>query len=100
MLLLLEAVESAKIVEYVLQHLPEGPIGVALPQSLRAGSATSAVEAAHGPLRCRLESDGVRINDLAFDSYEPLDRLLARTLLDGASLDDVALIVRSVAMAG
>jgi Ni,Fe-hydrogenase III large subunit len=98
-LLLLEAVESAKIVDHVLRNLPEGPARGVIPQQLTAGSAVSAVEAPQGPLHCRLESDGHRLSELAFDAYEPLDRLLIRTLLDNASLDDVALIVCSVAMA-
>jgi Ni,Fe-hydrogenase III large subunit len=99
-LLLLEAVESTKIVEYVLHNVPEGSALGAVPQVLLIGEAASAVEAPQGPLRCRLESDGTRLSVLAFDMYEPLDRLLARSLLDGASVDDVALIVRSVAMMG
>lgn len=94
-LLLLEALESGKLVEQAIDRLPAGDWQGKLPTDLVAGSASSAVESPHGMLSYRLESDGRRITGAVIDAPRQLDRLLARTLLMGALLDNVPLIVNS-----
>ncbi len=96
--LLLEALESVKLVEQVLEQLPGGDWQGALPQRLSAGSASAEVESPQGLLRYRLESDGRRLTNVSIDPPRPLDRLLARTLLVGALVDNVVLIVCSTDM--
>jgi ech hydrogenase subunit E len=93
---LLEAIEGCKLVERALDELPAGSAVGKLPTSLLAGSATSSVEAPHGPLQYALESDGKAITDLHITPTRQIDRLLVRTLLSGAQLDNVILIMRSV----
>ncbi len=96
--LLLETLESVKLVEQVLEQLPGGEWHGALPQRLSAGRATAEVESPQGLLRYRLESDGRRLTNVSIDSPRPLDRLLARTLLVGAMVDNVMLIMGSTDM--
>jgi Ni,Fe-hydrogenase III large subunit len=93
--LLLEALESGKLVEQAIERLPTGDWQGTLPNTLVAGSAEAAVESPHGLLQYRLESDGRRITGAVIDPPHQLDRLLARTLLIGALLDNVPLIVSS-----
>lgn len=93
--LLLEAFESIKLVEQALEHVAGGAWQGALPTALVAGQASAAVESPHGMLRYTLESDGRRLTAVMIDRPRQLDRLLARTLLVGALLDDVPLIISS-----
>lgn len=93
--LLLEALEALKLVERAARELPEGPWGGALPDTLPAGSAEASVEAPRGPLRYKIESDGKRIVSVTYTTAPQLDRLLARTVLASATIDDVALIIVS-----
>jgi ech hydrogenase subunit E len=93
---LLESIESCKLVEQALAELPAGSAIGAFPESLIAGSATSAVESPHGPLQYALESDGRRISEVLITPNRQVDRLLVRTLLSNAQLDNVVLIMRSV----
>jgi ech hydrogenase subunit E len=94
--LLLEAYESVKLVEQVLREAPAGEWLGAVPETLRAGQASSATEAPHGMLRYTLDSDGFRLTGARIDAPRQLDRLLARTLLAGALPDNVVAIVASV----
>ena len=94
--LLLEAIESSKLVARALEDLPAGEVLGAMPSALIAGRSEGAVESPHGPLRYQISSDGKRINELQIVAPRQLDRLLARTLLNGAQLDNVAMIVRSI----
>jgi Ni,Fe-hydrogenase III large subunit len=93
--LLLEALEALKLVERVFQELPDGPWRGELPGRLPAGVGEAAVEAPRGPLRYRVEGDGRRIAAVSAHAAPQLDRLLARTVLAGAALDDVPLIIVS-----
>lgn len=94
--LLLEAIESSKLVARALEDLPAGEVLGAMPSALIAGRSEGAVESPHGPLRYQISSDGKRISELQIVAPRQLDRLLARTLLNGAQLDNVAMIVRSI----
>lgn len=94
-LLLLEAYESVKLVEQALQELPEGEWQGQLPQELPRGHATGAVEGPRGMIRYMIESDGRRITNARIDAPRQLDRLLARTLLSGALIDNAVAIVAS-----
>lgn len=93
--LLLEAFEGIKLVEQAVEQLPTGDWQGSLPADLVAGRAESVVEAPHGRLAYALESDGRRLTRVTIDAPRQLDRLIARTLLVGALLDNVPLIVCS-----
>ncbi len=95
LVLLLESLEALKLVERVAAGLPDGPWQGELPETLPAGTATSAVEAPRGPLRYSVESDGRRVVRVTAQVAPQLDRLLARTVLAQAALDDAALIIVS-----
>jgi Ni,Fe-hydrogenase III large subunit len=95
MLLLLEAYESIKLSEQALERLPDGAGLGEIPSALKAGQGTSAVEGPRGMIRYVLESDGRRLTSVRIDAPRQLDRLLARTLLSGALLDNVVAIVAS-----
>jgi Ni,Fe-hydrogenase III large subunit len=94
--LLLEAYESIKLIEQLLRELPAGEYLGMLPETLRAGQASSATEGPRGMLRYTLESDGYRLTRARIDTPRQLDRLLARTLLAGALPDNVVAIIASV----
>lgn len=94
-LLLLEAIESCKLAERALQELPEGAVLAELPRRMLAGESSSSVEAPRGPLEYRLSSDGERLTAVRIKAAPQIDRLLARTLLSGALIDDVLPIVLS-----
>lgn len=96
MTLLLEALESQRQAERALQLAPGGAWEGAMPTSLVAGAASSAVEAPRGLLRYRIESDGRRLTGVQLDAPKQIDRLIARTLLNRALLDNVPLILRSI----
>ncbi|NNJ12838.1 hypothetical protein EKD04_021155 [Chloroflexales bacterium ZM16-3] len=94
-LLLLEALESLKLSDRALEDLPDGPLSAQMPASLPEGEGVATVEAPRGALRYRVESDGRRISGYQADPSPQLDRLLARTILSRAALDDVVLIALS-----
>ncbi len=93
--LFLETLEALRLVQRVAQERQEGPARVRLPETLPAAAASAAVEAPRGPLRYHVASDGRQISEVRFQSAPQLDRLLARTVLVNAALDDAALIVVS-----
>lgn len=93
--LLLEALESTKLVTQALEKLPAGPWKGILPPKVPAGQATGAVESPRGLLRYTVESDGEHLTAVALDAPHQLERLVARTLLVGALLDNVMLITQS-----
>jgi len=94
--LALEAFESVKLAEQALSALPVGPWqGTALNDQL-ASEASAAVESPHGRLAYTLQSDGRRLVGAQIDAPRHIDRLLARTLLIGAQVDDVPLIMLSL----
>jgi Ni,Fe-hydrogenase III large subunit len=96
-LLLLEAIESAKLIEQALRDLPEEPVQGEIPERLPRGKGQSVVEGPHGMIRYDLQSDGKRLTEVRIDTPRQLDRLLVRTLLSGALVDDVAAIITSTA---
>jgi len=98
LLLLLEAYESVKIAEAALQRLPEEDLIVELPQEMLRGQASAMVEGPRGAIRYVVESDGLRLTRVQIDTPRQCDRLLARTLLSRAQLDDVMAIVASLAV--
>lgn len=95
LVLLLEAFESVKLVEYAFQNLPEDDWQGDFPTQLKRGQASAAVEAPRGMIRYTLESNGERITRARIDAPRQLDRLLARTLLAGAQIDNAVPIVIS-----
>ena len=94
-LLLLEAYESVKLIEQALQEVPEGEWQGELPRVLKPGQGSGVVEGPRGLIRYLVESDGRRISGVRIDTPRQLDRLLARTLLSGALLDNAVAIVAS-----
>jgi Ni,Fe-hydrogenase III large subunit len=94
-LLLLEAFESVKLIELALKDLPEGDVRGALPEELAAGKGASSVEGPRGLIRYALESDGRRLTRARIDAPRQLDRLLVRTLLSGALIDNAVAIIAS-----
>jgi Ni,Fe-hydrogenase III large subunit len=95
MLLLLEAYESVKLVEQALDQLPDGATQGALPDELPLGQSSGIAEGPRGSVRYQIESDGRRIANARIDAPRALDRLLARTLLSGALIDNAVAIVAS-----
>lgn len=98
LMLLLEAYEGVKLVETALQRLPEEDPTVELPGDLPRGQASAMVEGPRGAIRYMVESDGVRLTRVEIDTPRQCDRLLARTLLSRAQLDDVMAILASIAV--
>ncbi|MEI8308245.1 MAG: NADH-quinone oxidoreductase subunit D [Chloroflexales bacterium] len=95
MLLLLETLESLKLSDRALDDLPAGTLSAQVPAALPVGVGEATVEAPRGALRYRVESDGKRISGYRVEPAPQLDRLLARTLLGQANLDDAVLIALS-----
>jgi ech hydrogenase subunit E len=93
--LLLEAYESLKIAEQTLRDLPSGACVGGLPAELGPGSGSSGVEGPYGPIRYQIEGGGARITAVVVETPRLLDRLLVRTLLAGALVDNVAAIIAS-----
>lgn len=93
--LLLETLEALKLVDQALSDLPEGPWAVALAPHLPVGTATATVEAPRGAFHCRIASDGRKLQISALEPAPQLGRLLARTLLAQADLDNAGLIALS-----
>lgn len=98
LMLLLETYESVKLVETALQRLPEEDPLVELPGELPHGEASAMVEGPRGAIRYTIESDGLRLTRVEIDTPRQCDRLLARTLLSQAQLDDVMAILASIAI--
>jgi Ni,Fe-hydrogenase III large subunit len=53
-----EIEQSINIIEYVLDHMPAGPIKVIAPRVVPAGEATGAIEAPRGELFYYVRSNG------------------------------------------
>jgi Ni,Fe-hydrogenase III large subunit/Ni,Fe-hydrogenase III component G len=53
-----ELIESINIIEYVLDHMPTGPIKVKAPRIIPPGEATATIEAARGELFYYVKSNG------------------------------------------
>ncbi len=95
MLLLLEAYESIKLIEAALAELPAGEWRGELPEALPKSQASATAEGPHGLIRYTLEGDGERLKHVRIDTPRQLDRLLTRTLLAQAMLDNVVAIIVS-----
>lgn len=95
-LLLLEALESAKLAERALADLQPGPLATPLPAVL-SGESGGLVESPAGLLRYQVVVEDGRLRAARVDAPRQLDRLLARTLLDRALLDNSLLILASAA---
>jgi len=95
LVLVLEAYESLKLADAALQHLPAAEWQGEFPMTLKRGTASSAVEGPHGMIRYTIESDGQRLTKTRIDTPRQLDRLLVRTLLAGALVDNVVPIIAS-----
>lgn len=93
--LFLETLESLRLVQRVAEERQEGAVAARLPETAPPAAASAAVEAPRGPLRYHVVSDGRQISEIRVQSAPQLDRLLARTVLVNAALDDAALIVVS-----
>lgn len=91
--LLLEAIEALRVAARWLHNLPIGVMQE--PIQLRAGETTATVEAPRGPLRYTVRSDGQRLTEVQIGIAPQLDRLLARSLLQKAAVDDALLIAIS-----
>jgi ech hydrogenase subunit E len=93
--LLLEAYESLKLAEQILRDLPSGACIGGIPAEFGPGSGSSGVEGPLGPIRYQLEGGGSRLTGVVVETPRLLDRLLVRTLLAGALVDNVAAIIAS-----
>lgn len=93
--LVLEALESAKLAEQALRTLPDGDWRGEVPPEISPGQSSATVEGPHGLLRYSIESDGRRLTQVRIETPRQLDRLLARTLLVGALPDNIVPIVAS-----
>lgn len=94
-LLALEGLEALKLADRALADLPSGRWFAPMPDPPPAGAGVGLVEAPRGALRYTLESDGRRLIALRVEAAPQLDRLLARTLLTRAHLDNAVLIALS-----
>jgi ech hydrogenase subunit E len=94
-LLLLEAFESAKLIERALGDLAEGDARGELPQTLPAGQGAGVAEGPRGMIRYIVECDGRRLTRVRIDAPRQLDRLLARTLLSGGLIDNAVAVIAS-----
>lgn len=94
--LALEAYESFKLIEQILAKMPEGDWKVAFPETLPSGTANARVEAPRGELVYSLGSNGRHLSEVQIDAPRQIDRLLARTFLIGALIDDIPLIMVSL----
>jgi ech hydrogenase subunit E len=93
--LALEALESCKLAESALADLPDGPCLGDWPRDLPDGAGRSAVEGPRGMIRYVLRAAHGRLAEARIDTPRQIDRLLARTLLVGALVDDAAAILAS-----
>lgn len=95
LVLIFEALESLKLVERIASDPPGGAIASVMPPKLPTADAQSAVEAPRGPLHYHVEAANGRLSAISCQVAPQLDRLLARTVLANANVDDAALIVLS-----
>jgi Ni,Fe-hydrogenase III large subunit len=96
MVLLLEAYESLKLAEQLLRELPEADPPQKLDLTgIGPGIAQAEIESPHGPLRYRIEGDGNRLKRVDIQTPRQLDRLMIRTLLSGALVDNAVAIIAS-----
>jgi len=79
-----------------LKELPDGASHGELPEELQAGQGMGIAEGPHGLIRYIIESDGRKITQARIDTPRQLDRLLARTLLSGALIDNAVAIIASI----
>lgn len=93
--LLVEALESVKLAEQFIRELPDGKWQGRIPVEFPKGRAYAVVEAARGPLRYIIESDGLRLTQVQIEPPRQLDRLLIRTLLSNACIDNAVAIIAS-----
>lgn len=94
MVLLLEGYESLKLAEQLLRDLPDSD-GQQPVAGIGAGKAQAEVEGPHGPLRYTVEGDGTRLKQVSIQTPRQLDRLMIRTLLSGALVDNAVAIIAS-----
>ncbi len=96
MVLLLEAYESLKLAEQMLRELPDAdpPQKHDLAEA-GPGIAQAEVEGPHGPLRYSIEGAGDRLKRVMIQTPRQLDRLMIRTLLSGALIDNTVAIIAS-----
>jgi len=95
LVLILEALESLKLIERAAADPPGGPVQSALPTQLPDGVGRSSVEAPRGALRYQVESVEGSLRLLHCRVAPQLDRLLARMILISNTLDSAALIALS-----
>jgi Ni,Fe-hydrogenase III large subunit len=95
LVLILEALESLKLIECAAADPPGGPAQSVLPTRLPDGVGVSSVEAPRGALRYQVESVDGELRLLSCRAAPQLDRLLARMMLIGNTLDSAALIALS-----
>jgi NADH:ubiquinone oxidoreductase subunit D len=94
MVMLLEAHMSAKMVEQAQRLLKAGPSEGSIPL-LKVGNVRSSIEGPRGVITYMLSSDGVRLTECTIQVQRQMDRLVTRTLLLNAQLDDVVPIIAS-----
>ena len=93
--LLSESFVSIVYMRDLLAGLPQTRWRGDLLDQVPAGTATISVEAPSGPLCYRLRSDGERLVEVGIASSQAQNMLLLRLALQGALVDDAALIVAS-----
>ncbi len=90
--LVLELLESLKLVGRASRELPGGEICGELPERLPASTTNATVEGARGPITYHVESDGRRLTSVSYKLAPQVERLLTRSLLVNARIDDAALV--------
>jgi Ni,Fe-hydrogenase III large subunit len=96
--LLGEAFVSIVLMRHLLAGLPQSRWRGDLLDRVPSGTATIWVESPAGPLSYCVESDGERLADVRIASSQAHSTALLRLALEGALVDDVALIVTSLGL--
>jgi Ni,Fe-hydrogenase III large subunit len=94
--LLGESFISVVVMRHVLAALPQSRWRGDLLDYVPPGSASTVVEAPGGRLSYQLVSEGERLSDVTISSSQAHTTALLRLALDGALVDDLALIVASL----
>lgn len=95
LVLILEALESLKLIERAAADPPGGPAQSLFPTHLPDSVGSSSVEAPRGALRYQVEAVEGTLRLLSCRAAPQLDRLLARMMLINNTLDSAALIALS-----
>lgn len=92
-----ELLESYKMIKYLIQNLPEGPLTVKVPRKIPAGEAISRYEAPRGEDIHYVRSNGTEIPERVHLRAPTLANLASiREMLKGGYLADVPIVIAAI----